>query len=298
MKILLVGFTGYWGQKLARAIGELGHKYAGVDSSNVDEIDGTDAEAAIIATPPSTHYELAMRAMNAGLDVLVEKPMAMRVRDAERMRDFAIAGNLVLGIDATFLHTAAFEYLDELDEPLLGYQSIRVSPPMPQARIPAGWDMLVHDVAILDGLVGLDAVGYESSYEDGDIALASLRLHDGAAFMFGSRCWPGKIRDVVLRYPSGTYVWTLEGLKTFDGHPLVQETEEPLKRMLKDFVRRCQHRELRGLTDGQHGVDVVGKLAQLFPDREVYHLRYGDLGEGLPDCPSLQRLPVPHRQSS
>jgi predicted dehydrogenase len=47
----------------------------------------SDVEALLIATPPATHYPLAMQALEAGLHVLVEKPMALRVPDAAAMLD-------------------------------------------------------------------------------------------------------------------------------------------------------------------------------------------------------------------
>ena len=46
---------------------------------------GSTAEALLIATPPATHYPLAVQALEAGLHVLVEKPMALHVQDASAL---------------------------------------------------------------------------------------------------------------------------------------------------------------------------------------------------------------------
>lgn len=291
MRFILVGHTGYWGKKLARNIEDCGHSYFGIDQSNVDEFNPDKGDAVIIATPPDTHYFWAMRAMKMGLDVLVEKPMAMLYSQAKAMQDFAEKHLLVLSVDSTFVHTRAFEHLKGLQEPLLSYQSIRLAPPMPQAKITAGWDLIVHDLSIIQGLSSIDhnAIGVE----DGPIAQCGLELSSGGtAFIFASRAWPTKERSVTLHFPSGTYLWTLSGVEKIGTGQVAVEGKEPLKRLIEDFALRCTERLLSGVSDGAHGAEVVKCLERLFPAHSSIGMGGRTMGTELPSDQTFQHLSV------
>ncbi len=69
---------------LRRRADELALRY-GVASHSCLQDALRNADVAIIATPPVTHSRLALMAIHAGLDVLVEKPLATRLKDAEEM---------------------------------------------------------------------------------------------------------------------------------------------------------------------------------------------------------------------
>jgi hypothetical protein len=264
-------------------LSQTGHEIVSlIDSKNEKELDDTDADAAVIATPPDTHYKLIMRCIKLGLDVLVEKPMTMKFNQAVVVAKTAQDNGIVLSVDSTFCHTATFKYLQESGRPLLSYQSIRLAPPMPQAIINAGWDLIVHDLSILKamGLIGPESP--MAGAEDGSVATAGIGLPTGgSAFIFASRAWPTKVREIVLHYPKCTYIWTLDGLKTADGDIVVQEKEEPLKRLIQDFADRCQSRSHHGVTDGLHGAEVVGCLERLFPHYSAIGTKPGKVGNGL-----------------
>ncbi len=55
-------------------------------------------DVAVIVTPPATHSELAIRAMNYGCHVLIEKPMAVSVQEADAMIDAAKKNDVRLGV--------------------------------------------------------------------------------------------------------------------------------------------------------------------------------------------------------
>ena len=59
--------------------------------------------------PVSTHFDLAMRALEAGKHVLVEKPLSRIRRDADALVDEAERRNLVLMVDHTFVYTGAVQ---------------------------------------------------------------------------------------------------------------------------------------------------------------------------------------------
>jgi predicted dehydrogenase len=61
-----------------------------------------EVDAAVIGTPPGTHYELTMRCLGMGKHVLVEKPLAGTVEETGRMIEAARAGGLSLGVVHNF----------------------------------------------------------------------------------------------------------------------------------------------------------------------------------------------------
>lgn len=64
---------------------------------NLEELlEATDIEMVSICTPPTTHYELAMKALIAGKHVLVEKPFCSTVKEAESLLEYASEHNLVV----------------------------------------------------------------------------------------------------------------------------------------------------------------------------------------------------------
>lgn len=266
MRIALIGYTGYWGTNLARVLHGLGHVVENINRTNIELLDDTDADAAVIATPPDTHFRLAMRAMSLGMDVFMEKPMVLSAKQAFQLDEFAKTHKLVLSIDSTFLFTRAFAYLANLEEALVSYQSLRMAQAMPhQAVVNAAWDLLWHDLAILHGWGCLES---GKGMVDGSVATAAMTLPSGGtAFMMGSRVWPQKTREIVLHFTKHSYIWTLSGLRTLQGQAIALEDDEPLKRALLDFERRCHDRALTGLTDGSHGVAVTQAIERTFTDQ-------------------------------
>jgi len=63
-----------------------------------DMLESADLDAVIICTPHNLHYEQTVKALNRGLHVLVEKPMAISVKEAEEMVNEASKRNLVLTV--------------------------------------------------------------------------------------------------------------------------------------------------------------------------------------------------------
>lgn len=97
-----------WGQLHASTLTELGRSPAWI--CGADDI-RFDAEAVIIATPAETHFDLAMRAMASGCHVLVEKPMALSLAQAEKMFVSAQALGGVAWVGHTHLFSPAWREL-------------------------------------------------------------------------------------------------------------------------------------------------------------------------------------------
>ena len=175
IRIGVLGY-GYWGPNLVRNFFEaadtrvvcasdlrsdrlaaLSSRYPTVRTTQDfrELIDDPSIDAIAIATPVSTHYELALRALQADKHVLVEKPLASDTMQVQRLMDVAQERNLVLMVDHTFVYTGAVRKIRELvDGGTLGeiyyYDSVRVNLGLFQRDVNVLWDLAVHDLAIMD----------------------------------------------------------------------------------------------------------------------------------------------------
>ena len=116
-------------------------------------------DAVVIATPVSTHFELAMAALEAGKHVLVEKPITNTVEQAKKLVDEAAKRKLTLMVDHTFCYTSVVGKIKELVAQgslgqLFYYDSVRVNLGLFQHDVNVLWDLAVHDLSIMDFVLG------------------------------------------------------------------------------------------------------------------------------------------------
>ncbi|HXQ74479.1 MAG TPA: Gfo/Idh/MocA family oxidoreductase [Pyrinomonadaceae bacterium] len=175
IKVGVIGY-GYWGPNLVRnfmgapdsavtrvcdlreeRIAPLRKIYPGIKtcSNSTDLINDPQIDAVVIATPVSSHFELALEALRAGKHVLVEKPLATRSDHARQLIDEAAARNLVLLVDHTFVYTDAVRKIRELiASGQLGeiyyYDAVRVNLGLFQHDVSVIWDLAIHDLSIMD----------------------------------------------------------------------------------------------------------------------------------------------------
>ncbi len=177
MNIGVIGY-GYWGPNLVRNFSEIQNssvvivcdtrperlalirnRYPRMATTTDprDIYNRSDVDAVVIATPVSTHYELAMQALNAGKHVLVEKPLTSSYEEALRLVDAADRLKKVFMVDHTFVYTGAVRKIRELIDNSLGelyyYDSVRVNLGLFQHDVNVLWDLAVHDLAILEHIV-------------------------------------------------------------------------------------------------------------------------------------------------
>jgi predicted dehydrogenase len=175
--VAVVGY-GYWGPNLVRNFCETkGARLTKVCDLRKDRLVATQdrypavqitddfdevlrdprAHAVAIATPVSTHFRLALKALMAGKHVFVEKPMAATSDEAQRLVEEAARRRLVLAVDHTFVHTGAVRKMREVVESGLGemyyYDSVRVNLGLFQHDVSVIWDLAVHDLSIMDYLL-------------------------------------------------------------------------------------------------------------------------------------------------
>ncbi len=179
VRIAQIG-VGYWGPNLlrnlvaskrccVRAVVDIAVQrrdyvlslYPGVRvTDNVDEILGDrDTDAVVIATPVSTHFELAVRALEAGKHILVEKPMATTVAEVDMIGRIARRKNLVAMAGHTFLYNAAVRYVKKfIDAGELGdiryIYSQRLNLGRIRSDVNALWNFAPHDISIIQYWLG------------------------------------------------------------------------------------------------------------------------------------------------
>lgn len=112
-------------------------------------------DAVVVATPVSTHFDLALAAIEAGKHVLVEKPLASSSEQASRLIDEAARRNRVLMVDHTFVYTGAVQRIRDLVASgdigdVYYYDSVRINLGLFQHDVNVLWDLAVHDLSIMD----------------------------------------------------------------------------------------------------------------------------------------------------
>ncbi|MBN2326539.1 MAG: Gfo/Idh/MocA family oxidoreductase [Candidatus Omnitrophica bacterium] len=127
-------------------------------SKDLAPIYAEDVDAVAIATPTSTHYELAKEALLHNKHIWIEKPMTSTSAEAQKLIDLAEKQGKLLLVDHTFLFTSAVQKLKELiKDGVLGdlfyYDSVRVNLGLFQHDVNVVWDLAPHDLSIVDYLI-------------------------------------------------------------------------------------------------------------------------------------------------
>ena len=90
------------------------HKVKPKFCRSLDELLKSDVDAVIIATPNLYHYEQTLQCLNAGKHVLVEKPMASSVEEADEMIDLAEKNGLILQVNQSLRFHTLYKKIAEL----------------------------------------------------------------------------------------------------------------------------------------------------------------------------------------
>jgi predicted dehydrogenase len=184
----IIGY-GYWGPNLVRnfyetpgcrvisvsdlrenQLARVRGRYPTIDTTTDyhDLLRDPRVDAVAIATPVSTHFDLAMQALRAGKHVLVEKPMTLDVEQAVRLVDEADRRGLKLAVDHTFVFTSAVRKIRDLAASgdlgdVYYYDSVRVNLGLFQHDVNVIWDLAVHDLAIMDFILPAQPVAVAAS---------------------------------------------------------------------------------------------------------------------------------------
>jgi predicted dehydrogenase len=315
IKIGLIGY-GYWGPNLARNFNNnpdlelsaicdfsndrlkaAGNLYSQARLVNqVDELfNDNNLDAIAIATPVSTHFDLAKKALLSGKHVWLEKPMTEKVEQAEELIELSESKGKVLLVDHTFIYTGAVQKIKDLIQKgelgdLIYYDSTRVNLGLFQQDVDVIWDLAPHDLSIMDYLMPFKKLTVSATgshyYGEGVVPKALLTIYmenNIVAHINVSWVSPVKIRQTLIGGTSKMILYDdnqpSEKIKVYDKGVELYETKEELYHMkvqyrvgdmyapkledhealgfeAKHFVD-CLENGKKPITDGKAGLEVV-----------------------------------------
>lgn len=169
-------------------------------------------DAIVIATPASTHADLARRALELGKHTLVEKPLALTGAEARALATLALEKNLILQVGhQERLVFQAMGLFSTAEKPKR-IEAVRMGPRSPDGRcedVSVVFDLMIHDLDLAAELFGGEAAtvaafGHSVHTPFLDEASAELRFpNGGVARLTASRCAPQRKRTMKIDYPSG-----------------------------------------------------------------------------------------------
>lgn len=229
-------------------------------------------DAATIATPTSTHYEVAKPLLIAGKHLLIEKPIADTPEPAKELVQLARARNVVLQIGHIERFNPVLKLLEKsLTRPRF-IESHRLSEyPGRGTDVGVVLDLMIHDLEIVLHLVkspiqSIDAVGVAVLSKGEDIANARLRFQNGCvANLTVSRISTEKLRKIRVfqedtylsldyQKQSGEIYRKVNSQITREKVPI--EREEPLLLELQSFVD-CARSRSTPLVSGEQGAAAL-----------------------------------------
>jgi predicted dehydrogenase len=306
-RIAVLG-CGYWGSNHVRTLKALGAHYAVSDANRnraegfaseqecmalaPDELFGREEiDAIVMALPPQFHAETAIRAVEAGKDVLVEKPVALTVEDAERAVKAAQDNSRVYMVGHVLRFHPAFEKLKALvDAGELGevryIHSHRLGLGKFHTENDALWDLAPHDLSMILAITGAAPVevhgeGAAALDHLSDFAHLHMRFPGNLrGHLFASRLNPYRERRLTVVGTKGMAVfddvepwerklavyhhsiWQDSGQWAFtadEPHYIAVEQGMPLTRELEHFIHCIQTRE-DPRTNGEEAIRVLQVL--------------------------------------
>jgi predicted dehydrogenase len=242
--------------KRAREQAEL---YGASAASSVDEILG-QVDAAIIAAPTSAHAEIGCRLLEAGIDVLVEKPIAATLADADSLVEVASRHGRILQVGHLERFNPAVVELERLATLPLFFEIHRMSVfTLRSLDVDVVLDLMIHDLDIVLALAraklaDIRAAGISILSPKVDIANVRLEFEDGCvANLTASRVSTEKIRKLRIFQPSqyisldyanqSAVVCTVGGDAGLAFDQLSIKNGEPLKLQLDAFLDAVETRK-------------------------------------------------------
>jgi predicted dehydrogenase len=303
LRVAVVG-VGYLGQHHARLLAglpevelvgvidikpgrasEIASKYGTTALADARDALARRIDAVTIATPTASHVEVAMPFIEAGVAVLVEKPIASSLAEADRLIDAAARRGALLAIG----HTERFNPAVTAALPLVSnprFVEVHRLGTFPERSLDIDviFDLMIHDLDLLLTVVGtqvvsVEAVGVNVLTPKADIANARLRFATGCiANVTASRISRDRVRKARFfqtdAYVSVDYaaqeveVYRLvaqNGRPSIQGGPLKIDRDEPLGRELADFVGAVKTGRRPGVNgrEGREALALATRIAEL-----------------------------------
>jgi predicted dehydrogenase len=260
-----------------------------------------ETRAASIAVPNQFHREMAEACIDDGMDVLVEKPLATTINEAEAIVNAAEREGVVLQVGHIERFNPAVEVLGEIlnNEEIIALEAHRLGPFNEHlSDESAVFDLMIHDIDVIESIVDshvdhVDAVGGNSRSSKTDHSVANIKFESGTiATATASQVTQKRVRKLTvttqnayieLDYQDQNIIVHRRGLgkqTTVEGRtgyrtesisetPFVQ-TREPLKNELEHFISRVQDRGTPRVSgkDGVKSVERATEIAQQAQEKQ------------------------------
>lgn len=261
--------------------------------TNYKELLKKDLDAVSIATPTKTHYEIALESINAGKNIIIEKPICSEIQDAEKIIEKSEKQGIVLAVGHIERYNPTVRFAkDSLTKKRFGslitISAKRVSSFPPRVRdVGVIFDLGIHDIDVMRYLVGKEVeivyalAGSAGNMQYEDHASILLKFeNDISGFIETNWLTPMKVRKLFLtcsekflevdymaqsvKISSSTVVgYDVANLfKTafeFDTREISLKREEPLKNELNDFLSavKKKRKPLVSGTDGLRAIQIA-----------------------------------------
>jgi predicted dehydrogenase len=282
--------TGYLGRLHARVLSEMPEaRVVGfVDSSDAVALEVTttlglrrfdsvgtlarEIECAVVATPTTTHFAIARELIEAGCDVMVEKPVTAEIDEGQRLAELAEKRNRILQVGHVERYNPAIAAVAPLLHDVRYLEAERLGVFVGRSLdIDVLLDLMIHDLNLVLSLLNsrvieVRAVGVPVLTEKVDITNVRLELENGAvANLTASRVSQERVRKVRF-FSSEAYISvdTKEqevkgfrlGNRAIEPMNVEVEKKEPLRAELESFLQ-CVRDRTPPLVSGHDGVAAV-----------------------------------------
>jgi len=226
-----------------------------------------NVDAVSVATITSQHYDVAKKALNAGVHVLIEKPITQTVAEAEELIALAAAKNCIIQVGHIERFNPAILALESYDLKPMFIESHRLAQFNPRGTdVAVVLDLMIHDIDVILSLVRspvarIDANGVAVVSDSVDIANARLQFENGCvANVTASRISQNKMRKMRMFQQNGYIsIDFLQGLAE-------------VFRLVEDGADRGQTTMLLGqIGEGKKKRNIVYEQPEV---KEVNALRY------------------------
>ena len=238
---------------------------------------------ATVAVPTDRHFETARDLLEAGVHVLVEKPMTATLEEAKELFRVARQVNRVLHVGHVERFNGAVQELRKIVERPILIESRRLGPFMPRVQQDSVvMDLMIHDIDIALGLVDseprkITAVGASVHSRVTDVANVQIVFESGTiATITASRATEEKIRTLAITQPEAYIVldYSHQDIQiryrqaSFVEHLLVHK-DNPLKLELRHLIGAARAAQATGQVELPEAEDLRSLAVSLEIERMI-----------------------------
>ncbi|HEX2833628.1 MAG TPA: Gfo/Idh/MocA family oxidoreductase [Thermoanaerobaculia bacterium] len=235
-----------------------------------------DIHCAVIATPTTSHFEVASQLLDAGCDVMIEKPITTTIEEARELIALAASHERIIQVGHVERYNPAIVAVADLVANARYVECERLGVFVPRSLdVDVLLDLMIHDLNLVQSLlrqnvVAIQAVGVPVLTDKVDITNVRLELENGAvANLTASRVSQDRVRKQRF-FATDAYISVDSKEQEVKGYKLVDEggarvikplelnvtKKEPLRAENEAFLE-CVHSRTRPLVSAEDGLAAV-----------------------------------------